>query len=67
VVGGFFVWLANNESTRYFAELTRQFILENGIINTEQGEKALLALLRSAPEPQGGFSFDNLNRNRIRL
>ena len=48
------------ESTRHFAQLTRQFVLDNGTI-TERNREALLALLRDAEAPQAGFSFDNLN------
>jgi len=59
----FFSMVTNGirESMKHFAQLTRQFILENGAITTKRDEEALLTLLRSAPKSQGGFSFDNLN------
>jgi N-acetylglutamate synthase-like GNAT family acetyltransferase len=61
-INNIFLMVTNSirESIEHFAQLTRQFVLENGAITTERDEDALLAILRSTPESSRGFSFDNL-------
>ena len=49
------------EAVLYFAQLVRQFVLENGRINSEQDKKALEAFLNEAPRQQGSLSFNNFN------
>jgi hypothetical protein len=49
------------KSISLFARITKQFVSDNGRIVAEQGSKELEALLKSVGQPEGGFSFDELN------
>jgi hypothetical protein len=49
------------ESVSHFAHLIRQFVLENGAVNSEQQQKLLESFLRAAPPSSGGFTFDEFN------
>jgi len=44
-----------------FAQLTRQFVLENGLLNTAQDRENLEAFLQSAERPSGGLGLNDLN------
>ncbi|MCL2188643.1 MAG: hypothetical protein FWC16_04935 [Defluviitaleaceae bacterium] len=48
----------------HFAHLSRQFVLENGTIHTEQDMAILEAFLQSAQPPAGQLSFSGLNTLR---
>jgi len=43
-----------------FAHLTRQFVLENGFVNTEQDREALEAFLQSAERTSGSLGLNDL-------
>ena len=49
------------EAVSRFAQLTRQFVLENGLLNTAQDRETLEAFLQSAERPSGGFGLNDLN------
>ena len=48
------------EAVSHFSHLTRQFVLENGMVNTEQEREILEAFLQNAERPVG-FTIDDLN------
>jgi len=49
------------EAAIFFAQLARQFVIENGAINSEQDKKALETFLNEAPRQQGSFTFNEFN------
>ena len=49
------------EAVSRFAQLTRQFVLENGLLNTAQDRETLEAFLQSAARPSGGLGLNDLN------
>jgi len=49
------------EAAIIFAQLARQFVIENGAINSEQDKKALETFLDEAPRQQGSFTFNEFN------
>jgi hypothetical protein len=48
------------EAVSRFAHLTKQFVLENGLINTEQDREALEAFLQNAERPGGSLGLNDL-------
>ena len=51
---------AVRESMRYFTDLTRKFVIENGAVRTPQDEEKLEDFLRNAPKIENGFTYDEL-------
>ena len=49
------------EAVSRFAQLTRQFVLENGLLNTAQDREILEAFLLSAERPSGDVGLNDLN------
>jgi hypothetical protein len=43
-----------------FAHLTKQFVLENGTVRTEQDEVRLTSFLNKAERPEGSLTFEDL-------
>jgi hypothetical protein len=55
---------AVQESTRFFAEIVRDFAAENGSLNYARDFEMIEALLRDAGSPNGGFNFDEMTKLR---
>ena len=51
---------AVRESMRYFTDLTRKFVIENGAVRTPEDEERLEVFLRDAPKIENGFTYDEL-------
>jgi hypothetical protein len=55
---------ALQQSTRFFAEMMREFIVENGILDPAKDYTRVQTLLRGADPPQGGLTFDEMTSLR---
>ncbi|MCL2226489.1 MAG: hypothetical protein FWB97_02525 [Oscillospiraceae bacterium] len=49
------------EANAHFANLARQFVLENGAVSTADDKDLLESFFRAAERPEGSFSFDELS------
>jgi hypothetical protein len=49
------------ESAKYFAQLTKQFVIQHGLVNSESSKRLLDNFLMSAPTPKDAFTFDEFS------
>jgi hypothetical protein len=59
---------AIGDSIRYLTELTKDFVLKNGAVRTEEDNERLDDFLRNAPPIENGFTFDELlEKDELRM